>query len=114
MVKIFCIAAAIFTISSALDDFESLCLSCHEKQGIPTEALYKRYLLKHSSDRRIEAAMVEYLEKPVITKSIMPPRFINKFGIKESSQLSEVELKKYVRILIERYNIRDRLSLDKQ
>jgi hypothetical protein len=90
---------------------QKACLSCHEKEGIPTDALYKRYLLKYSSNKRIKEVIFHYLKHPTIEKSIMPAPFIHKFGLQPSSTLTDEELAAYIEALIRKYDVKNQLYL---
>ncbi len=111
MVKIGYLLIFISVMSEASQGFQEKCILCHKAEGIPTQALYKRYLVKYSSQTKIKAAMLAYLKNPSIETSIMPAPFINKFGLQERISLSEDELKKYVDELVESFDVRDRLYI---
>ncbi len=92
-------------------NFQTACVECHTKEGIPTVELYKRYLSKYSSHRAIKEAMYHYLKNPTIKTSIMPEPFIKKFGIQKRTTLSDKELKSYINELVETYNLRKNLYI---
>jgi hypothetical protein len=54
---------------------EKKCINCHKKQKIPSELIYRRYLMKYSTNKRIEKAIFTYLTHPKKESSIMPPQF---------------------------------------
>ena len=98
----------------SLDASESLkktCLKCHIEANVPNEVVYKRYLLKYSSKGKMRKAMVSYLKNPTKQKTIMPTRFIDIFGLKETMKLSDAELDKYVNELIDMYDVKNKLYL---
>ncbi len=59
----------------------------------------------------MKEAMVSYLKNPTADKTIMPPRFIDIFGLKKAMVLSDAELDKYVDELIESYDVKKKLTL---
>jgi len=73
---------------------ENRCLSCHVKQQIPSELIYRRYLMKYSTKKAITEAMLSYLINPKKPDSIMPSQFFLKFPMKPSLGFSEATLKK--------------------
>lgn len=111
MVKIVYLLIFISVLSEASQEFQEKCIQCHKAEGIPTQALYKRYLVKYSSQTKIKAAMLAYLKNPSIETSIMPAPFINKFGLQKRMSLSKGELKKYIDELVESYNLKNRLYI---
>ncbi len=114
MVKIFSIIFLISFSLNASESFEKACLKCHIETNVPNEVIYKRYLLKYSSKAKMREAMVAYLKKPIAEKTIMPSRFIDIFGLKERMKLSDVMLNKYVDELINIYDIKKILTLQKK
>ena len=111
MVKIGSLLIFVFVMSEASQGFQEKCIQCHKAEGIPTQALYKRYLVKYSSQTKIKTAMLSYLKNPSIETSIMPEPFIKKFGLQKRISISEEELKKYVDELVESFDVRDRLYI---
>ncbi len=95
----------------ASTSFQAKCITCHKAEGIPTQELYKRYLVKYSSHRAIKAAMLKYLKNPSIETSIMPEPFINKFGIQQKTSLSDEALKHYINQLVDRYSVKKKLYI---
>ena len=95
----------------ASTDFQERCIKCHKAEGIPTQELYKRYLLKYSSHTAIKAAMLKYLKNPSIKTSIMPEPFITKFGLQQKTQLSDEALKRYIDELVNTYTLKNKLYI---
>ncbi len=112
MVKIILSLSIVLGLLNATQNFEDTCIKCHEIQDIPTEILYRRYLLKYSSKAKIKSAMIKYLKNPSLEKTIMPPRYISKFGLKKALKLSDTQLNSHVDELIGRYSIKKRLYID--
>ena len=88
------------------------CLACHIEQKIPSDLIYRRYLMRYSTPDRIEKAMLAYLRSPQRTHSIMPPQFFLKFPMKPPTTLDEERLKEAIRAYISTYDIRKRLRLN--
>lgn len=111
MVKVTWLLLVCLVSMPASQSFEEACLKCHQDQELPDQMIYKRYLLKYSSPKRIAEAMVDYLKNPTDKKTIMPPQFINIFGLKEASMLSDTELNRHVDTFIDRYDLKKKLTL---
>lgn len=114
MVKTIILLVIFFTASNSSQSFEEACIKCHIEGNIPNEVIYKRYLSKYSSHKKMSEAMVDYLKNPTKQKTIMPPRFIDIFGLKEAMTLSDDELNKHVNELIKTYDIKKRLTLPRK
>jgi len=76
--------------------FEKNCNSCHKSFPVEIDKFLYRYILKHSSERDVKTALIEYLKNPTKEKTVMPEPFIKRFGIKKPTTLSENELKEAV------------------
>jgi len=86
------------------------CLSCHKMQKLPDNLIYRRYLLRYSSPKRIEAALVAYLQHPSQRSSIMPAEFFLRFPIKSRTNLDIDTLRENIRRYIDHYDIRKYLQ----
>jgi len=104
-----------FSLWSAQEDIQSRleqeCFRCHEKQKIPSEAIYRRYLLKYSSRETIRRKIFGYLSHPSAQRSIMPPQFFNKFAIKAPSDLDEKQLHELIDAYIAHFDIAGKLRI---
>ena len=89
-------------------DFENDCLSCHTND-FKFNMMMKRYTQKYSSEKRIKKAIFQYLKNPSKEKSILPFGYINRFGIKEKTNLKDKELKNMINVYYDRYNIKDKI-----
>ncbi len=92
-------------------NLQTSCLSCHQKQNIPSEIIYKKYLLKYSTKEAIEKAIFSYLENPSIKNSVLPKPFFKKFKIKEPLNLNDDKLKTLIDSFIEKFDLKKRLKL---
>jgi len=91
--------------------FLHACLQCHQKEQIPSNLVYRRYLMRYSTPERIANAMFRYLKHPEKSASIMPRQFFLKFPMKERSSESDEVLKAYIMHYIEKFDIRKSLIL---
>ena len=90
---------------------ENTCLSCHVKQQIPSELIYRRYLMRYSTKEAMTEAMFTYLKKPKKETSIMPSQFFLKFPMKPNLGLSEETLRKNISTFIEVLDVKKKLVL---
>lgn len=90
---------------------ENSCLSCHVKQQIPSELIYRRYLMRYSTNEAMTKAMVSYLKKPKKENSIMPPQFFLKFPMKPSLEFDEKKLRKNISTFLDVFDVKNKLVL---
>jgi len=105
----------ISVMASGLFGSETLqqnCLKCHQEQQIPSDLIYKRYLMKYSTPERIEKAMFDYLKDPLQSRSIMPPQFFLKFPMKSPTLMDDKTLHREIHAYIKKFDIKKRLILD--
>jgi len=89
------------------------CLKCHQKQQIPSELIYRKYLIKYSSIKTIKKKMFNYLKNPKRENSIMPKQFFLKFPMKKRVDLNDTLLSKRIKEYIDFYDVRKKLVLPK-
>jgi hypothetical protein len=92
------------------DVYQTNCVSCHEKLPVSIDKYFYRYLLNYSSEKDVKRAMLEYLRKPDKQKSVMGESFINRFGVKQKSELSNGDLKKALNVYYETYKVFGKLK----
>ena len=89
------------------------CLKCHTEQKIPSELIYRRYLMKFSTKERMKKSLLSYLKNPKKENSIMPQQFFLKFPEKEALDLNETVLEESVGAYLDFFDVRDRLEIAK-
>ena len=89
------------------------CLSCHRVQQIPDNLIYRRYLMKYSTDARMQEAMFGYLKNPNKARSIMPPQFFLKFPMKRMLHLDDGRLREDIQNYLKRYDVKKKLKLER-
>lgn len=96
----------IFSTTLHSDAFDKNCIECHQRDR-QLNMFINRYTLKYSSPRRIKEAIFRYIKNPTSKTSVMPRGFLNRWGLKKKSFLSDIEIKKSIDDYYKRYNIRD-------
>jgi len=91
---------------------EKNCLTCHRTQKIPSDLIYRRYLMKYSTPKRMEKAIFAYLNHPQKEHSIMPPQFFLKFPMKNVFEMNDETLLQNIRAYIEKFNLKKRLFIE--
>jgi hypothetical protein len=86
-------------------------MSCHKEQKIPSELIYRRYLLKYSTNTKIKERLFKYLKNPKKETSIMPKQFFLKFPEKDALDLNDTALSKSIDIYLDYFDIKKKLVL---
>jgi hypothetical protein len=100
----------IISIKINADLYEQNCMKCHQKLPVEIDKFFYRYLLKYSSQKDTKEAMIRYLQNPSKETTVMPESFINRFGVKKKTTLSEQKLKSVIDIYWDRYDVSKRLK----
>ena len=112
MVKLFLILSiSLIAIAQPSQILKERCLNCHIDQKIPSELIYRRYLMRYSTYKQIEKTLLEYLQNPTKESSIMPEQFFLKFPQKSSSDLNDTTLKESTKEYLNYFDIKKQLTL---
>jgi hypothetical protein len=95
----------------ATDVLMQKCIQCHINQKIPSDMIYRKYLLRYSTSQNISQAIYNYIKAPSPKTSIMPKPFFDKFPLKPQLAIEEGELKELIDLYIKKYDLKNRLSL---
>ena len=109
MVKKLFLICALITVVFAEDAFERNCVSCHKELPATLQEMFKRYLLVYSSENNVKAGIKHYLTYPSKEISAMSDLFIDSYGVKEKTTLSDKELDDAIDIYWEKYKVFDKL-----
>jgi len=91
------------------DIFEKKCIPCHKDLPTSLQQMFMQYLQLYSSEKNVKYVLTYYLKHPSKELSTMSDLFINVYGIKEPTKLSDKELKKAIDIYWDRYKVIDNL-----
>ena len=103
------IILALLTTLLNANKLETNCLDCHVKNKLPTELIYKRYLMKYSTKNNMKNAIFKYLKNPETKNSIMPQQFFLKFNSKNTVNLDDKELLESIELFLDKYDIKKKL-----
>ena len=113
MVRYLFILVLLVSFSNATKNknvYETNCVKCHKKIPVSIDKYFYRYLLKHSSERQVKAAMFKYLKKPTKEQTVMAEAFIKRFGVKKKTKLSDEKLQEALDIYWEKYKVFGKLK----
>ena len=115
MVKIVTVSLLLFiTLLNANEPpplLQKNCLNCHISQKIPSELIYRRYLLRYSTHKIIRQTLFNYLKDPKKKTSIMPKQFFLKFPEKEALDLNQTVLQESIDAYLNYFDVRGKLIL---
>ena len=93
--------------SIGANEVNKRCLECHIKNRLPTNLIYRRYLMKYSTNKNMKIAIFKYLKNPDINNSIMPKEFFLKFNPKKRIEgVDDKELLRLIELFLEKYEIK--------
>ena len=109
LIILFCFVT--LSLNAKENIYQRNCITCHKNQAVSLDKLFYRYLLKYSSEKDVKKALFDYLKKPSYFKTVMPSGYINRYGIKLPSKLSDKELKKAIDIYWDKYKVFGKLKV---
>jgi hypothetical protein len=112
--KIVIVLSLLLSTLLSASSLQHECLACHQQQQIPSNLIYKRYLMKYSTTKSISEAIYRYLKDPTKEHSIMPPQFFLKFPMKEPLLMDDTELRSNIKSYIQKYDIKKKLHVKNQ
>lgn len=111
MVKKFLFATVVLTSwTVAQDAYERHCVPCHASLPTSLQGMFMNHLLVYGGEHNFKAALKHYLRYPSKDISVMSDLFIDNFGIKEKSTLSDKELNEAIDIYWNKYKVFGRLK----
>ena len=90
--------------------FIKKCLPCHEYLPSTLERMFMSYLKVYSGEFTFKESLKSFLRDPDEVSSTMSDLFLDRFGVKSKTELSDRELEEAVNIYWEMYNIRNKLK----
>ena len=115
MVKQIIIACWIFSVTHAEEFdvkniYEKECVSCQEELPMSLQRMFMRYLLVYGGERNMKAGLKHYLKYPIKDISVMSDLFIDGYGIKKKTILTDGQLDEALDIYWEKFKVFDKLK----
>lgn len=110
MVKSLILAIALISSLYSKNNYERNCVPCHE--GLPTslQKMFMRYLLVYGTEENMKIGIKHYLKNPSKDISMMFDLFIESYGIKKKSSLSDKELDEAIDIYWDKFKVFGKLK----
>ncbi|HQR73944.1 MAG TPA: hypothetical protein PLH07_00320 [Sulfurovum sp.] len=74
------------------DAYERHCVECHQELPTSLQEMFKRYLLVYSGEQNVKAGLKHYLKHPLKEISVMDDLFLENYGVKEKTTLSDSDI----------------------
>ena len=110
MVKKFVIVCLLIVSLSGNDIFDNRCVPCHKDLPTSLQQMFMQYLKLYSSQKNVKYVLKYYLKHPSKELSAMSDLFIDVYGIKNPTKLSDKELKQAIDTYWDRYKVIDKLK----
>jgi hypothetical protein len=92
------------------DVYEHKCVPCHKELPTSLQQMFMSYLSLYSGEKNVKAVLKYYLKYPSKGMSVMSDLFIDSYGIKEKSMLSNEELNEAIDIYWEKSKVFEKLK----
>jgi len=90
--------------------YERNCVECHKALPTSLQQMFKRYLLVYSGEQNVKAGMKHYLKYPLREISVMSDLFLDTYGIKEKTTLSESDIDEALDIYWDKFKVFNKLK----
>ncbi|HSR73360.1 MAG TPA: hypothetical protein VLL31_00825 [Sulfurovum sp.] len=94
----------------AEDVYERNCVECHKALPTSLQQMFKRYLLVYSGEQNVKAGLKHYLKYPLREISVMSDLFLDTYGIKEKTTLSESDIDEALDIYWDKFKVFNKLK----
>jgi len=110
MVKKFLILVWLSSVLYSDNIFDKKCVPCHKDLPTSLQQMFMQYIKLYSSERNVKYVMKYYLKHPSKELSAMSDLFVDVYGIKDPTKLSDKELQKAIDIYWDRYKVIGKLK----
>ena len=92
------------------DAYERHCVECHKPLPTTLQRMFMNYLQVYGGEQNMKAGLKHYLMYPSKHISVMSDLFIENYGIKNKTKLSNDELDKVIDIYWNKFKVFDKLK----
>ena len=90
--------------------YEQNCIPCHRYLPFSLEQLYIEYLKAFSGKTVFKASLKSFLTEPKEATSMRSDTFLDRFSVKDSTDLNDTELDEALEIYWNLYDVRNKLE----
>jgi hypothetical protein len=95
---------------TAQDAYERHCVGCHEELPTSLQRMFMRYLLVYSGENNVKAGLKHYLKFPLREISVMSDLFLDNYGIKKKTTLTDRQIDEALDIYWDKFKVFDKLK----
>ena len=110
MVKAILFSIVLVSGSYAEDAYERYCVDCHKELPTSLQRMFMHYLLVYGGEKNVKAGLKHYLKYPIREISVMSDLFIDSYGIKKKTTLSDTQIDEALDSYWERFKVIDKLK----
>ncbi len=110
MVKSMILCLVLVSGTFAEDAYERNCVECHKELPMSLQQMFKRYLLVYGGEKNMKAGLKHYLKYPLREISVMSDLFLDSYGIKEKSKLSDSDIEEALDIYWDKFKVFNKLK----
>jgi hypothetical protein len=100
----------IFCIVLVSGVFAQDAYECHKELPTSLQRMFMHYLLVYSGEQNVKAGMKHYLKYPLREISVMSDLFLDSYGIKEKSKLSDSDIEEALDIYWNKFKVFNKLK----
>jgi len=119
MIKIILVLSTIMTFLSAegvakeektKNPYVDVCVDCHKYQPVSLENAFMDYLKAYSGEYSFKGSLKAFLKNPTNETSLMSNIFLDRFSVKNKTELSDAALDEALDTYWNLYNVRNKLK----
>ena len=110
MVKPLILSLMLVSGITAQDAYERNCVGCHEELPTSLQRMFMRYLLVYSGENNVKAGLKHYLKFPLREISVMSDLFLDNYGIKKKTTLTDRQIDEALDIYWDKFKVFDKLK----
>ena len=110
MVKTIVLSILLISGLFSQDAYERHCIERHKELPTSLQRMFMRYLLVYSGEKNVKAGLKHYLKYPLREISVMSDLFIDNYGIKKKTTLSDKQIDEALKVYWERFKVIDKLK----
>ncbi len=107
---IFILLIMLHSQAEAKDAYERYCVGCHKKLPTSLQRMFMHYLLVYSGEENMKAGLKHYLKYPLREISVMSDLFIDNYGIKERTTISDKQIDEALDIYWNKFKVIEKLK----
>ncbi|WP_373031509.1 hypothetical protein [Sulfurovum sp.] len=110
MVKSMILCIVLVSGVFAQDAYERHCVECHKELPTSLQRMFMHYLLVYSGEHNVKAGMKHYLKYPLREISVMSDLFLDSYGVKEKTKLSDRDIDEALDIYWHKFKVFNKLK----